>query len=128
MVEVTLAIPDEIYKHAARLSHVTQLNLSDILADALGFTLPTMSEALSSEIPVNQLDDRKIMTLAESKMPADRDERVGDLLFKQRESRLSIEEAAELLSLMLIYYSGWWRKTEALAEAVKRGLHPPLTP
>jgi hypothetical protein len=45
-----------------------------------------------------------------------------------RENQLTVEEAAELLSLMLMYYSGWWRKTEALVEAVKRGLRPPLEP
>jgi len=78
--------------------------------------------------PISQLDDKRIMALAASQMPADQDQRLSDLLSKQREKQLAIEEAAELLSLMLIYYSGWWRKTEALVEAVKRGLRPPLEP
>jgi hypothetical protein len=59
-------------------------------------------------------------------MPADQDERLSDLLYRQRESKLTVTEAAELLSLMLIYRSGWWMKTAAIVEAAKRGLRPPL--
>jgi hypothetical protein len=83
---------------------------------------------MSTEESISQLDDASVMALAESQMPADKDERLSDLLYKQREKQLGVEEAAELLALMFMYYSGWWRKTEALVEAVKRGLRPPLTP
>jgi hypothetical protein len=126
MVEVTLSIPDDVYQQAARLSAATRFNISNILSEALSFTLPTMGEAMSAAEPVSQLDDAAVKALAESQMPADKDERLSDLLYKQREGQLTVEEAAELLSLMLTYYSGWWRKTEALVEAVKRGLRPPL--
>lgn len=126
MVEVTLSIPENVFQHAERLSEATKLNVSSILTDALAFTLPTLGGAMSGGELITQLDDKKIMALATSQMPADQDERLSDLLYKQREKQLAIEEAAELLSLMLIYYSGWWRKTEALVEAVKRGLRPPL--
>jgi hypothetical protein len=69
-----------------------------------------------------------VITVAESNMPADKDERLSELLYKKRENVLNVDEAAELLSLMMVYYSGWWRKTEALVEAVKRGLRPALQP
>jgi hypothetical protein len=128
MVEVTLSIPENVFQHAARLSEATKLNVSNILTDALAFTLPTLGEAMSVGEPISQLDDKRVMALATSSMTTDQDERLSDLLYKQREKQLAIEEAAELLSLMLIYYNGWWRKTEALVEAVKRGLRPPLEP
>lgn len=128
MVEVTLSIPDNVYQHATRLSAATQLNVSNILTDALAFTLPTLDGAMSAVESVSQLDNEKVMALAESQMPAAQDDRLSDLLFKQRENQLTVTEAAELLSLMLMYYSGWWRKTEALVETVKRGLRPPLEP
>ncbi|MDZ7292946.1 MAG: hypothetical protein ONB44_13150 [candidate division KSB1 bacterium] len=126
MVEVTLSLPDKIYQHAARLSAVTQFEVSNILTEALAFTLPTLDEAMAATTPVSQLDNETVMAIADSQMPADKDERLSDLLYKQRENQLSVEEAAELLSLMVMYYSGWWQKTEALVEAVKRGLRPPL--
>jgi hypothetical protein len=127
MVEVTLSIPENIFQHAARLSEATQLNVSHILADALAFTLPTLEGALAAE-PVSQLDNEKVLALSESQMPSEHDERLSELLDKQREKKLTVTEATELLSLMLLYRSGWWRKTEALVEAVKRGLRPPLQP
>ncbi len=126
MVEVTVAISDKVFQHATRLSLATQSNISNIISDTLSFALPTMGEALNSEAPINQFDDDKVMALAESQMPIEKDERLSDLLYKQREGQLNVDEAAELLSLMVVYYSGWWRKTEALVEAVKRGLRPPL--
>jgi len=126
MVEVTLSIPENIFQHAARLSNATQLHVSNILTEALAFTLPTMDGALSAVEPVDRLDDAEVLALAESQMPAAHDERLSELLYKQREGQLTVSEAGELLSLMLMYRSGWWRKTEALVEAVKRGLRPPL--
>jgi hypothetical protein len=128
MVEVTVSLPDNIFRHAVRLSEATKLNVSNILTDALAFTLPTLDDAMSAEEPISQLDNEKVMALADSQMPADKDERLSNLLYKQREKQLTVEEAAELLSLMLMYYSGWWRKTEALVQAVKRGLRSPLEP
>ncbi len=126
MTEVTVSLPDEIYKHAARLSDATRLQIADILTDALSFTLPTLDGATLREDAVSKLDDDEVMSLAESQMPPAQDQRLSDLLYQQREELLSAEEAAELLSLMSLYYSGWRRKTEALVEAVKRGLRPPL--
>lgn len=128
MAEVTLSIPDNILQHAERLSKATELNVSNILIDALAFTLPTLDGAMAAVAPVNQLDDEEVMHLAESRMPADKDKRLSELLYKQRENQLNLDESAELLSLMLMYYSGWWRKTEALVEAVNRKLRPPLEP
>jgi hypothetical protein len=126
MVEVNLSIPESVYLHATRLSAATQLDVTKILAEALAFTLPTLEGAIATTEPMSQLADERVLALAESRMPADQDERLSDLLYRQRESKLTVAEAAELLSLMLIYRSGWWMKTAALVEAVKRGLRPPL--
>jgi len=126
MVEITLSIPENVFQHATRLSQATQLHVSNILADALAFTLPTLEGALSAAEPVGDLDDKKVLALADSQMPLEHDERLSELLYQQRENRLTVAEATELLSLMLMYRSGWWRKTEALVEAVKRGLRPAL--
>ncbi len=126
MVEITLSIPENVFQHAARLSIAMQLHVSNILTEALAFTLPTMDGALSAVEPVDRLDDEEVLALAESQMPAALDEGLSELLYKQRERQLTVSEAGELLSLMLMYRSGWWRKTEALVEAVKRGLRPPL--
>ena len=128
MVEVNLSIPENVYQHATRLSAATQLNVSKILAEALAFTLPSLEGAMLTTEPINKLADERVLALADSQMPSDQDERLSDLLYRQREGQLIVTEAAELLSLMLIYRSGWWLKTAALVEAVKRGLRAPLEP
>jgi hypothetical protein len=51
MVEITLALPEKVFHHASCLSRATQLNISNILADTLAFTLPTLEEAMSMEPP-----------------------------------------------------------------------------
>ncbi|MEW5988466.1 MAG: hypothetical protein AB1791_17695 [Chloroflexota bacterium] len=53
-------------------------------------------------------------------------QRLSDLLERQREENLAEGERPELLALMQIYQQLWLRQSEALAEAVSRGLRPPL--
>jgi hypothetical protein len=50
------------------------------------------------------------------------------LLEKQREGTLTESERPELLALMHVYEQLWVRQSEALAEAVRRGLRKPLEP
>jgi hypothetical protein len=45
---------------------------------------------------------------------------------KQREGELNNAERKELLSLMQQYHETWVRQAQALSEAVRRGLRPPL--
>jgi hypothetical protein len=59
-------------------------------------------------------------------MDKDQDDRLGKLLEKQREDALTTTEQVSLMALMQIYHQLWIRQSEALAEAVKRGLRPPL--
>ena len=66
-----------------------------------------MDGALSAAEPVGQLEDEEVLALAESQMPSAHYERLSELLYKQRESQLTVIEASELLSLMLMYRSGW---------------------
>lgn len=81
---------------------------------------------MNMKSPINQLDDARVIAIAESRMPTEEDARLSDLLNRRREELLSAEEEEELRSLIAAYYIGWQRKTEALVEAVKRGLRPAL--
>jgi len=54
--------------------------------------------------------------------------RLSELLGKQREGELTESERSELLALMQVYNQFWIRQSEALAEAVRRGLRRPLEP
>ena len=53
-------------------------------------------------------------------------QRLGDLQAKRKATGLTEAERYELLALLQIYQLGQLRKSEALAEAVLRGLRSPL--
>ncbi|HSO73424.1 MAG TPA: hypothetical protein VLU47_01180 [Blastocatellia bacterium] len=61
-------------------------------------------------------------------MDPEADHRLSALLQEQQAGTLSDLEGAELAALMKGYELGLLRQSQALAEAVRRGLMAPLTP
>jgi hypothetical protein len=59
-------------------------------------------------------------------MDATQNQRLGALQTKGKATGSSVAERYELLALLQIYQLGQLRKSEALAEAVRRGLRTPL--
>jgi hypothetical protein len=53
---------------------------------------------------------------------------LGELQAKGKNTGLTAGERYELLILMSLYQMGQLRKSEGLAEAVKRGIKTPLSP
>jgi hypothetical protein len=76
--------------------------------------------------PISTLSDAEVVELANSKMDAAQNQRLGELLAKGKASGLSVAERYELSALMMVYQMGQLRKSEALAEAVQRGLREPI--
>jgi len=70
--------------------------------------------------------DQEVLELANMKMESTQNERLHYLQKKGKESNLTDAERYELLTLLHIYQIGQLRKSEALAEAVRRGLRSPL--
>ncbi len=61
-------------------------------------------------------------------MDSAQEQRLSLLLEKQQAGHLADEERGDLLALMQVYQDGLLRKAQALNEAVRRGLRPPLVP
>lgn len=61
-------------------------------------------------------------------MEPEADRRLSDLLKEQQAGTLNDLDRAELAALMRTYELGLLRQSQALAEAVRRELIPPLTP
>jgi hypothetical protein len=74
------------------------------------------------------MSDTEVMALAQAQMSPQQGKRLDHLLARQREESLAAHEQAELLALMQEYNRLWIRQSEALAEAVRRGLREPMTP
>lgn len=61
-------------------------------------------------------------------MDPGQDQRLSDLLDRQKGGELRADERVELIALMQAYQDGLFRKAQALREAVRRGLRAPLEP
>ena len=118
--EITLTLPEPAYRSAERLAEGVQRPVQHVLTDLL-------SEALAAweETPVTSLDDKELLQLCDLQMKPEQSQRLSELLEKQRELQLADDERPELWALMRVYEHALVRKSEALAEAVKRGLLQP---
>jgi len=126
--QVTLTLPEELYEHAKRWAAITRRGLPQTLTDALAIALTPVHTAPALERPVSSLSDEDVLALSKAQMRPAQGQRLSELLEKQRESVLTEKERPELRALMQIYDQLWIRQSEALAEAVQRGLRKPLEP
>jgi len=77
--------------------------------------------------PTLSLSDEKVLELADMNMDSAKNDRLGFLQAKGKQNGLTIEERNELSILLQELQIGRLRKSEALAEAVQRGLQKPLS-
>lgn len=125
--QILVELPDELYEQAEQWAVITSRNVGETLADALSLVLTPLPTDVADETPVSSLEDKELLTLAGTKLDAAVGERLSTLLAKQAEALLTAEEQGELMALMQHYQWLWIRQSEALAEAVERGLRPPLS-
>ncbi|MCB0213866.1 MAG: hypothetical protein KDJ52_31280 [Anaerolineae bacterium] len=126
-VEVTIKLPEALVEHANRFGQATQRDVGQVLADALEMMWSTIDIVSDLEPPVPTLSDEAILALADSKMDPTQNERLGELQRRGKAEGLTEAERAELQALLYMYQIGQLRKSEGLAEAVRRGLREPLT-
>jgi len=124
--QVTLTLSNELYEQTQRWAAITQRDLSETLADALAIALAPVHVAPRSDKPVSSLPDEKVLALCELKLEPEQGRRPSQLLERQREGMLTADERREMLALSQIYHRLWIRQSEALTEAVRRGLRSPL--
>jgi hypothetical protein len=125
-IQVTISLPEEVYQRAQRFSSLLNRDLASVLADTVGSSLPPLSDQVETLPAIAELSDQAILDLAESRLSTQQDQRLSELLEKQREGELVDDDPQELEALMQVYNEGWLRKTAGLVEAVQRGLMSPL--
>lgn len=127
-VKVTLTLPESLVEHAKRLGSATNRDVATVLADALEMLWSTLESLPDSSLYplVSSLSDAQVLALADSKMNVVQNQRLGELQERGKNIGLTETERYELLALMQIYQLGQLRKSEGLAEAVRRGLRTPL--
>ncbi len=126
-VQVTLSLPNNLFEHARDLGNATKRDTAEVLTDALEMMWPTLPESPTANLPaLATLSDEDVLALADMKMDETQNNRLSELQSKGKQASLTEVERFELLSLLQIYQLGQLRKSEALAEAVRRGLRKPL--
>lgn len=80
------------------------------------------------EASVSTLTNEDVLALADAKMDPVQNDRLAELQTRGKADGLTEAERVELLSLLHLYQVGQLRKSEGLAEAVRRGLRTPLRP
>lgn len=118
--QITLEVSDQLKQRAGLIAAQRHQRIEDVLANALEAVLP--------DPPVELLPDDEVLALAKSKMPAAQEVRFSYLLEQNREGRITPEELAELDRFMEMYDRGMLLKSQAIREAVTRGLMKLPTP
>lgn len=126
VMQVIVDLPEETYRRAKRLAQLTRREVADVLADTLTLSLPSLKEGGAPVI--QDMTDSQVLTLTKLQLSAAEDERLSELLDRQQADELTDAERSDLYRLMQVYQEGLLLKSEALAEAVARGLIPPLSP
>jgi len=129
-IPITINLPESLAASIQRLGEATAREISDVLLDTLEIVLPTLDNlsemSINSNIP--DISDQEVLELANLKMDVVQNQRLGELQAKGKNTGLTAGERYELLILMSLYQMGQLRKSEGLAEAVKRGIKIPLSP
>ena len=124
--EVTVSLPDAVYRNALRLAALTQRDLADLLAETLTLSLPELTLEAEGTAPISDLSDADVLALTTVELPPAQDRELSALLERQQAGILTPQEHSRLAALMQTYQAGLLRKAQALHEAVQRGLRAPL--
>jgi len=123
--QITITLSEAAMQRATNLAGVVARPIEKILADTLEFALPDIgSEVLP---PVTALPDEEVLALSQARMDTRQDEQLSELLEKQQSGSLIDTERVSLNGLFQSYLRLWLRQSEALAEAVRRGLREPVS-
>jgi hypothetical protein len=117
--QITLTVPENVWFYAKAVATQSKQRIEDVLSDWL--------EKGSSGIDLEKLSDSEILALTKMKISPEKQERLSDLLFRNRESVLDKNEQLELDLMIEVCEINNLKKAEAFQIAVKRGLIKPLS-
>lgn len=94
---MTLQAYQEVLRKARQLPLTAQVELAEALLHTIRATLPQSPSASPEKLlPLWELSDEELMALAEAIVAPERQQQIRSALEKQRNSSLSVEEAAKL--------------------------------
>lgn len=118
--QITLNLPDEVYHQAELLAQQHHRTVNEILVETLEKVL------LPTAKPVSALSDSEVITQTQLRLQPLQEQRLSELLDRQQSGTIAYVEREELQALIQIYETRLLRQSQALNEAVRRGLIEPL--
>jgi hypothetical protein len=125
--QITITLTDDVYQKADRFARLANRDIASVLADTIQSSIPNISEAATTLVPISLLSDADVLALTELQMEPAQDLQLSELLARQQAGLLTNIDRSELQILMQTYQEGLLRKATALSEAVKRKLIKPLS-
>jgi hypothetical protein len=125
--QVTLTLPDDVFRRAEQLARGSGRPIADFLANTIEATLSPLGPPSRLFTPVSELSDQEVLATADLQLEDAQDRRLTELLDRQQAGTLDGGGRTELAALMQVYQEGLLRKSQALVEAVRRGLREPLS-
>jgi len=119
-MEVTLNLPENVYRNFTELAEKNHRRVEDVIADKLQDDFSV--EAADYEETVAGWADEDVLALAKLQLPKEQAERMSELSDKMQLGTMSKVEENELEIYLEIYNNATLRKAYGIAEAVKRGL------
>lgn len=119
-MEVTLNLPENIYRNFSELAEKKHRRVEDVIADKLqdDFSAETSDYAEA----VTSWSDDDVLALAKLKLPKEQANRMSELSDLAQRNSINAVEKSELEMYLEIYNNANLRKAHGIAEAVKRGL------
>lgn len=117
--QITLTVSENVWLYAKAVASRNKRQIEEVMSDWL--------ESVYQEKFTDKLSDKEILASTKFKISPSEQERLSELLFKNREAGLNREEQTELDLMLEITERNMLRKSEALRIAVERGLIEPLS-
>lgn len=127
VTQITVSVPDNVYQRAKALSQLIDQDIETILSMMLELSLPRFVPDIDLSRPVESLENDILVAATQLRLLPEQSERHSTLLKQQQNTTLSMTEENELKTLNHVYELGIVYQSQALAEAVKRGLIKGLT-
>ena len=119
-MEVTLNLPENIYRNFTKLAEQKQRRVEDVIADRLQNDIEIESAEFEEIIAAWSDDD--VLALANLKLPKEQADRMSELSERRQMGSVSSAENSEFDMYMELYNIANLRKAHGIVEAVKRGL------
>jgi hypothetical protein len=116
--QILITLPRTVVRRAEQVARRTQRPLERVLAEWL--------DRVAAELPVETLDDEELLALCDLELSSSEQAELDALLADNREGCLDEAGRARLDERMKEHDRRLLRKSQALREAVARGLREPL--